>query len=58
VNAVFLAAAAVTLLALWALLDSVGDGLSDTWDVVLTVAALVCALIAAFLSLPRAPRRP
>ena len=55
--AVLAAAIAVTLLAAWALLDSIGDGLDSTIDVVLTVAALCFALVAAFLSLERRPRR-
>ena len=55
-NAVFLAAVGLIILAVWALIDSLED-LSETADVIFTVVAAVLALIAAFLSLPK-PRRP
>lgn len=54
-NATFLTAVAVIVLAVWALIDSL-ENLSKTADVVLTAVAGVLALVAAVLSMPRTAR--
>ena len=57
-NATFLTAIAVVVLAVWVIFGNSGDGLDETWDIVFGVAAGILALIAAALSLPRTRRAP